>query len=203
MAPDPSPAIQGELDGLCGVYSIVNAVQWTLHTCTTTAWASGQAPKRLSWAEREALFDTLVTALGSRRPLAKFVTGGISSLELTRLLRISREWVFTHRSAELLSRRPFYGQRRVAKQRAINLLTKHLAIPGSAVIVGVEWTLAHWTVATGLSRNRIRLFDSGYGVFLTLKGISFRAAGRPNGVKPADIFLLRLSPKPSARAQRP
>jgi len=199
----PRPAMQGDLDGLCGVYSIVNAVQWALHTGNAAAWASKHAPKRLSWAEREALFDTLVTPLGKRRPLAKFVTGGISALELTRLLRISREWVFAHRSAELVSRRPFYGQREVAKRRVIRLLTQHLAMPGSAAIVGIEWTLPHWTVATGLSRKRIRLFDSGYGVFLTLKGVSFRGAGRANGVKPGDIFLLRLSPKPSARAQRP
>ena len=112
------------------------------------------------------------------------MTGGISALELTRLLRISREWVFAHRSAELVSRRPFYGQRKVAKRRVIRLLTQHLAMPGSAAIVGIEWTLPHWTVATGLSRKRIRLFDSGYGVFLTLKGVSFRGAGRANGVKP-------------------
>ena len=65
MAPNPRPAIQGDLDGLCGVYSIVNSIQWALHTCTATAWEIGQARKRLSWAEREALFDTLVTALGS------------------------------------------------------------------------------------------------------------------------------------------
>ncbi len=77
MVRPPRPAMQGDLDGLCGVYSIVNAVQWALHTCTTTAWAFGQAPKRLIWAEQEALFDTLVTALGKRRPHATFVTGGI------------------------------------------------------------------------------------------------------------------------------
>ena len=48
MAPDPRPAMQGDLDGLCGVYSIVNAVQWALHTGNAAAWASGHAPKRLS-----------------------------------------------------------------------------------------------------------------------------------------------------------
>ena len=201
MAQNPRPAIQGELDGLCGVYSIVNAVQWALHTGSAAA-NFGQV-KPLTSFERQALFDELVLALGKRRPLAKFVIGGISSLELTRLLHIGRDWVFAHRSAELVSRRPFYGRRKVAKRQVISLLTKHLAMPGSAAIVSVEWTLPHWTVATGLSRNRIRLFDSGYGVFLTLKGISFRGAGRPNGVQPRDIFLLRLSPTPSAGAQRP
>ena len=46
----------------------------------------------------------------------------------------------------------------------IRVVAGALTIPGSAVIVGVEWASAHWTVATGLSRNRIRLFDTTYGV---------------------------------------
>jgi hypothetical protein len=195
--------MQGDLDGLCGVYSIVNAVQWALHTCTATAWAFGQAPKRLIWAEREALFDALVTALGRRRPLAKFVIGGVSSLELTKLLRLSREWVSKHRRAVLVSQRPFYRQRAVAGRRVINLLAEHLAAPGSAAIVAIDAPLAHWTVVTGLSKKRMRLHDSGYRVFAAVNGIDFCSADQPNGVKPGDIFLLRLSPKPSARAQRP
>src|SRR5262249_18601017 len=108
-----------------------------------------------------------------------------------------------HRSAALVSRRPFYGQRKVAKRRVISLLTKHLAMPGSAAIVSVEWTLPHWTVATGLSSKRIRLFDSGYGVFLTLNTISYRGPGRPNGMKPGNIFLLRLSLETGIQAERP
>ena len=44
MARPRRPAIQGDLDGLCGVYSIVNAVQWALHTCNAGAWASEQPP---------------------------------------------------------------------------------------------------------------------------------------------------------------
>ena len=199
MAPNPSPAIQGELDALCGVYSVVNAVQWALHTGSAAA-NFGQV-KPLTSFERQTLFDELVMALGKRRPLAKFVTGGISSLELTRLLHIARDWVFAHRSAELVPRRPFYGRRKVAKRQVISLLTKHLAMPRSAAIISVEWTLPHWTVATGLSRKRIRLFDSGYGVFITLKSISYRGPGRPNGMKPGNIFLLRLSLETGIQAE--
>ena len=108
------------------------------------------APKRLSWAEQEALFDTLVTALGKRRPLATFVTGGIHAFELTRLLRVSREWLSIHRKADLVFRRPFYRQRTIATRRVLARLREHLAAPGSAAIIAVE---AHWTVVRGAAKQ--------------------------------------------------
>ena len=37
MARPLRPLMQGDLDGLCGLYSLLNAVQWALHTCTNTA----------------------------------------------------------------------------------------------------------------------------------------------------------------------
>lgn len=203
MAPNPSPAIQGELDGLCGVYSVVNAIQWALHTCNTAARVRGRGPRPLSDLERLAFFDMLVTALSTRGPLAKFVTVGVRPSELAWLLRMSCQWVSDHRNAELVSRRPCYRQRAGAKPRIVNLLTEHLAVPGSAVIVGVDLPLSHWTVVTGLSRKRIRLLDSGFRKYLTLSGISYRSADRLSGVMLGSIFLLRLSPKPSTRAQRP
>ena len=72
------PLIQGDLDGLCGLYSLLNAVQWALYSCSRGGARTRRLPKLLSDAEQQALFDTLVTALGKRRPLATFVTGGIT-----------------------------------------------------------------------------------------------------------------------------
>jgi hypothetical protein len=202
MAPTPRPALQGELDGLCGVYAVVNAIQWVLHTGHAAANASRNV-KRLTKCERQALFDKLVTALGEKRPLAKFVTGGISSVELTRLLNIGREWVARHRNAVVLFRRPFYRKQGPTRPRVVTLLTEHLAAPGSAVIVAVAPPLAHWTVITGVSKKRIRLHDSGYRVFLAANAIDYRGPRPPNGGKPGDIFLLHLSPKAVVRARRP
>ena len=47
MARPSRPAMQGDLDGLCGVYSIVNAVQWALHTCTTDRLGIRASPQAL------------------------------------------------------------------------------------------------------------------------------------------------------------
>jgi hypothetical protein len=199
MVRPPRPAMQGDLDGLCGVYSIVNAVQWALHTCPTTAWAFGQAPKRLIWAEQEALFDTLVTALGRRRPLASFVTGGINSLELTRLLRVSREWLSIHRNANLVCRRPFYRRRTIAPRSVLACLREHLAAPGSAAIIAVE---AHWTVVRAAAKRRVRVMDSGGWMFMTMGRKAHRGARR-NGFQPSSVFVLRLTSQAGTQAERP
>jgi len=198
VARRPAPAIQGELDALCGLYSVVNALQWVLHTANI---ATLRRP--LNSDERQALFNKLAIALGTRRPLAEFMAAGIGSSDLSRLLRVSREWVFKHRNAALESRRPFYRRRTVPMPRVVRLLTQHLSMPGSAVIVGFEPPLSHWTVITGLSATRIRLHDSGGRVYLPVNAIDYRGRGRPNGVRPYGIFLLRLLPAADARAKQP
>ena len=53
------PLIQGDLDGLCGVYSLLNAVQWALHSYGTDAKVRRRL-KLLSYREQQALFDTLL-----------------------------------------------------------------------------------------------------------------------------------------------
>ena len=198
MVRPPRPAMQGDLDGLCGVYSIVNAVQWALHSYSTDAKVRRRL-KLLSYREQQALFDTLVTALGQRRPLATFVTGGVSSLELTRLLRISRKWLTVHRNADLMFRRPFYGQRAIATRRVLAHLAEHLVEPGSAAIIALE---GDWTVVIGAASKRVRVLDSGGWMFMTLGRKAHRGA-RANGLQPSSVFLLRLVPQAGTQVERP
>jgi hypothetical protein len=191
--------MQGDLDGLCGVYSVVNAVQWALHSCSTADARVRRLTKLLSDLEQQALFDTLLAALGKRRPLVTFVTGGISSLELARLLRVSREWLSVRRNADLVCRRPFYRRRAIATQRVLARLAQHLVVPGSAAIIAFE---AHWTVVRGAANKRVRVLDSGGWMFMTIGRKVQRSAGR-NDVQPGSVFLLRLSPEADAQGERP
>ena len=185
------PLIQGDLDGLCGLYSLLNAVQWALYSYRRGSAKTRHLPKLLSAAEQQGLFDTLVTSLGRRRLRATFVTGGIHAFELTRLLRVSREWLSIHRKADLVFRRPFYRQRTIATRRVLARLREHLAAPGSAAIIAVE---AHWTVVRGAAKRRVRVMDSGGWMFMTMGRKAHRRAGR-NGFQPSSVFLLRLVPQ--------
>lgn len=193
------PLMQGDLDGLCGLYSLLNAVQWALYSCSRGGARTRHLPKLLSEAEQQALFDTLVTALGKRRPLATFFTGGIHAFELTRLLRVSREWLSIHRKADLVFRRPFYRQRTIATRRVLARLREHLAVPGSAAIIDVE---AHWTVVRRAAKRRVRVLDSGGWMFMTISSETHRGARR-NGLHPSSVFLLSLTPQAGTQAERP
>ena len=137
-----------------------------------------------------------MTALGKRRPLATFVTGGIHAFELTRLLRVSREWLSIHRKADLVFRRPFYRQRTIATRRVLARLREHLAAPGSAAIIAVE---AHWTVVRGAAKRRVRVLDSGGWMFMTISSETHRGARR-NGLQPSSVnwgyAATGLSPSP-------
>ena len=199
MVRPPRPAMQGDLDGLCGVYSIVNAVQWALHTCTTTAWAFGQAPKRLIWSRTGGV----VRHAGDRTwPAAT-----------TRHLRHRRHQLFradaaTARQSRMVVDTP---KRRSGVPatilpaaydcdhgRVLARLREHLAAPGSAAIIAVE---AHWTVVRGASNRRVRVLDSGGWMFMTISSKAHRGAGR-NGFQPSSVFLLRLSPETVAERER-
>ena len=199
----PSAVLQGDLDGLCGVYSIVNAVQWALHASNLHTGAGRGRIRPLTMTERQTLFGRLVMTLGAQRPAATFVTNGVSSRELARLLRTTRDWVSEHRGATLLAKRPFYRQRNVARSQLVAHLRKHLSAPGAAAIVDVEAPPAHWTVLMGASEKRFLLLDSGGRLFLRLASLRDRAAGTPNGLTPGSIFLLRLSPEADGEARRP
>ena len=191
--------MQGDLDGLCGLYSLLNAVQWALYSYSRGSARTRGLPKLLSYREQEALFDTLVAALGQRRPHATFVTGGIHAFELTRLLRVSREWLSIHRKADLALRRPFYRQRTIATRRVLARLREHLAAPGSAAIIAVE---AHWTVVRGAPKRRVRVLDSGGWMFMTIGSETHRGARR-DAFQPSSVFLLRLTPQAGTQAERP
>ena len=72
----PRPFEQGDLDGLCGVYSVVNAARLAAHP-----------HRRLSAPECRALFAALLTELADEGRLRGFVAHGLGTRVLARLLR--------------------------------------------------------------------------------------------------------------------
>src|SRR4051794_28458055 len=73
----PRPLQQGECDGLCGLYTVLNAISLVLHP------AGG-----LTRAQEEALKFVLVQAAGARWNFSTMFAGGLSTAQLRALLRI-------------------------------------------------------------------------------------------------------------------
>jgi len=83
------PMRQGDLDGLCGVYAIINAIRWL---CPS-----------MSEAQSQKLFVAIMTARQSRpvrHPLT-FIYRGLTRAGLTRLVRAATTWGATNLGVEI------------------------------------------------------------------------------------------------------
>jgi hypothetical protein len=138
------PYRQGDLDYLCGVYSVVNAARRVL------------APAiQLRGSEARLLFQHLLLALDGR--LKRSVTDGQSEGDMVRLLNVASMWVAACYQRKVTLQRPFRQRSRVKSSELLSTLRQHLAGDRTAAIVGL---CEHWSVVARLDRRHLILFDS-------------------------------------------
>lgn len=141
-----TPLQQGDLDGLCGVYSIVNAVRWLI-------------PK-LSNARAKKLFAQLMQ--GVRRfdhAPGAIAHAGIERQQLLGLLDIARRFMRHDADAGLVvGRVPPVDRRSWSTATLWRVLDTRLSARCVAII-GITGRHDHWTLAIAVSASQIRLFD--------------------------------------------
>ena len=142
------PYRQGDLDGLCGVYSVINALR---AVCP-------ELDAKLS----ARLFRHLVRCLrGRAREPLNVITGGIGRPTLGQLLKIAI--AFVDRSLGVIVRaRQLSEPTRSAKR--VDRLWRELSdvlSPTSVAIISVEGRMSHWTVVTRIGAKHLFLLDSG------------------------------------------
>jgi len=153
------PYRQGHLDGLCGVYSVVNAVR---HALLHVEWRRSDRrgkSKRLGHDEVEALFALLLTSITRSRRGPKCVFEGTTPGQISTMLRTADQWLRQEKGIALSHRRPL--GRRARSTTLLRHIDLHLAQPGTATIVGGKRLWEHWTVATRVTPARLHLLDSG------------------------------------------
>src|SRR4051812_48417580 len=90
------PFRQGDLDALCGVYAVVNALRYTLR-------------QRLSPQEYFFLFIYLMMGLERAQGASASTTDGLGTEEIANLLRRSRRYLKKTFNVSLRVRRPLLG----------------------------------------------------------------------------------------------
>jgi hypothetical protein len=193
MAPArPWPLAQGELDGLCGLYSIINSLIWGLYSLQVTGHRPRQQSRSLGEREVEQLFLSLITRL-TRKYGTRSVVSGVHSLELARLLRHSAAWLSAKRDLRLTFMRPFYRRRRVTMGQVCQALSNHLTGAGTATIIGLEWPSRHWTVVIGVTPTRLYLLDSSdEPPHSSLRRRPRNSERHRRLLRPGEVFLLKL-----------
>ena len=143
----PRPYQQGELDGLCGVYSVINAVRLLC--------------PELTGSDAEYLFDRIVQSLdGAVANPTACIVGGVG-LRLVRCLlkEIAAELAAEYDVTLRVRRLP----RNVRQSRSISVVWQELTdtlSPTCVAIIGIYGRRSHWTVAQSAAEARLQLFDS-------------------------------------------
>ena len=175
MAINMLPYEQGYLDGLCGVYSVINATRLLV--------------KGISEEECMKLFEKCLTHVEQRKRLSKAITTGISKSDLSSILKnvvmvkypIARQNPF--RGVDDIGVDDFFGE----IQSFLNEDSKRTVIAG---LIGNGWD--HWTVIKSISPKRVMLFDSALMKTINISRCALKKTSKkkPYKLKLKETFFL-------------
>lgn len=140
-------ARQGTFDGLCGVYSIINALDLV-----------GLKGRRSDL--HTDLFIQLTYGLGAAALLSA-MHDGLEARDLIRAAKQAFRWLSIEYGVELTIAQP-HGQSDFTTGRDfVGWIREQMRVPDTAVILHVDMPgRAHWTVAKAVSGRRVLLRDS-------------------------------------------
>ena len=141
---------QGDLDSLCGLYALVNAINWGLRK---------DAP--LSSREVKALMRAMILHLDRTGDLADTLTRGLNAPALNRLSDVAGAWLNARRNVSLGIGRPFSSTDSAVPVHSVTeKLNAHLKADQTAAIILIRRQVQHWTVVTSISASNFILKDS-------------------------------------------
>jgi hypothetical protein len=174
------PLRQGDLDGLCGVYAIINAVR-CVHP-------------RLSKPMAERLFRVLMQALaadGQTKP-GSMVYRGITRATQAKLIGVARRHVAAKHGLTFevvrLPSRP-HPKRSWSIAELTLRLSDHVR-DGGVAIVALRGCMAHWTVIVAVTPKQFRMRDSD-GLHIIRRDDCVVALDSTKiSIPPGDVFLI-------------
>ena len=170
------PYRQGEFDGLCGMYAIINAI-------------SALAPE-LDQATARTLFRHLARHVQSIEQPLPVVAYGMGGSSVRDLLRVAQRYVRKRLNVQIAMERPFRLRRDSRLGQLWDTLRSELDAEQVAIFA-IEGVYAHWTVAYRLTPKRIRLLDSGHRQMLLRSRCTLRPTEVRFRIVPREIMLLR------------
>jgi hypothetical protein len=192
------PFLQGELDALCGIYSIVNSLNWALNSLPRAAGNGSKPVPKLSDQDCVDLFGVLLsTPLAGNRGLHP-IWQGVREKELVQLLQAASAWLTEYRSLRLSFNRPARGKSRSGASELHKSLAAHLSKPGTASIIGVYHPELHWSVVITTAPERLILCDSYGKESVRPRMLSPSGSKRRGKNQPRLVFFLTVGEAPAS-----
>lgn len=166
---------QGELDALCGLYAIVNALE-----------VVGVRGRRSSL--HSSLFRRLVASVGEDH-LRDAIWHGISTDDLIAAAQKAFRWLHRRYRVKLMAKRAFARKPPTSSDAFFNWLDAAMAEPRQGVIINfvMPWT-DHWAVAVRRQGFMLVLRDSSGRQTLDLR--RFRLRGGAYRIRAASTLLV-------------
>lgn len=180
----PRARIQGNLDGLCGVYAVVNSVR-------------NMSPRRLKGEEEKELFRKLIAALGEEGRLEETLCTGMTVQPLGRLIDRASSFLVSRTDCSL-GRQLAFRQAPDSLQQVWNCMSAHIDSHGpGSVILGLGGKHDHWTCIGTMSETTITLIDSDGIRRLHRRNctVSEARTGRHHELWPTQTYLLNIEPR--------
>ena len=168
-----SPLQQGNLDGLCGVYSILNATR-----CVTGP---------INDQEARNLFLSIIDYLHAKKGSLQFFVDGISIHDIGSVLRDIVEPNYS-----VIRTKPFAKKGDVGLANFWEHMSEFLSRPSRAIILGLTGKYDHWTVAKSITENRLTLLDSDRLYWINRGAVTTGTptARRAHGIPPNFAYFL-------------
>lgn len=181
------PYLQGNLDSLCGIYALINAIRWALRNELTSA-------KGTHWEE---LFRRLTNHAVKEMGHLDLPTNGLSLYAMIGLTHVARDYVSEDLHIELLFRRPFAIKKPTQADQTIESISCHLQQPNTAALVAIYGKLNHWSVITSIDDKQAQLFDSERIKHLPITNLQPKEfvdrRERRSHVQPSSVILLKAA----------
>lgn len=169
--PDRLPAKQGHLDGLCGIYSIVNALNWL--------YGNG--------VRRRSLFRYLLEQYHQHWSVLDCITDGIGEIEMDYLLNTVNK--YNTKLKTLRVNTPFRYQKGLNSVKILRSCQQFLNDkPAKRAIILCDQY--HWSVITQITDTEVRYFDSCEQQMIARDQFMLKAYARRTQLIPSAIYLL-------------
>jgi hypothetical protein len=173
-SPELSPFRQGDLDCLCGIYSLINSAR-LVDPSLNKRVCRAMFRDALQWLIQEGLFQEAV----------------MRGISVNKLMSLHKH-IIRIRRARLRLSRPFLRHKPESEETFWQVLSALSVLPENALLVGIatrSWS--HWTVVRGISQGWIYLLDSENRIRLR-QSLCVCSWDRPGMyvLSPAEVFLI-------------
>jgi hypothetical protein len=178
---------QGALDGLCGLYSVINATEYL---CSSNG-------VKLKTEDTQKLFRALCDLLSEEGRLQDVLVDGMRFRNLGRLIDTASSYLEEHKSCAL-TRKTAFAQEPKSLSEFWNKIAQHIEKNNEgSVILLIGGKYNHWTCVKKISDKQIFLYDSADLSHFRRKNctIGAKRKGRVNILYPTQSYLLSFENK--------